>query len=152
MVKILSFWFTDCKYFYQQRPPFFSFKMGFPSATTLASKLSAATFLFSAVLMVLLPDQLKRNVTVRKFIANQATLFFGSFAVFLSWELTHHLHRVSSLCIHCAFGLITNINYVFGIIISCLISLTILYSTISWRMTIITTRVRSCILTICTLN
>ncbi|CAK9321238.1 unnamed protein product [Citrullus colocynthis] len=77
-----------------QRPPFFSFKMGFPSATTLASKLSAATFLFSAVLMVLLPDQLKRNVTVRKFIANQATLFFGSFAVFLSWELTHHLHRV----------------------------------------------------------
>ncbi|KGN49437.1 uncharacterized protein LOC101219057 [Cucumis sativus] len=77
-----------------QRPPFFSFKMGFPSATTLASKLSAATFLFSAVLMVLLPDQHKKNVTVRKFIGNQTILFIGSFAVFLSWELTHHLHRV----------------------------------------------------------
>ncbi|KAG6581458.1 hypothetical protein SDJN03_21460, partial [Cucurbita argyrosperma subsp. sororia] len=77
-----------------QRPPFFSFKMGFPSATMLASKLSAAAFLLSAVLMALLPDQLKSNATVGKFIANQAILFIGSFAVFLSWELTHHLHRV----------------------------------------------------------
>ncbi|XP_023517550.1 uncharacterized protein LOC111781279 isoform X1 [Cucurbita pepo subsp. pepo] len=77
-----------------QRPPFFSFKMGFPAATRLASKLSAAAFLFSAVLMVLLPDQFKRNVTVRKFIANQAIIFVGSFAIFLSWELTQHLHQV----------------------------------------------------------
>lgn len=78
--------------------------MGLPSATTLASKLSAAAFIFSAVLMVLLPDQFKRNVTVRKFVANQAIVFIGSFAVFLSWELTHHLHRVSSLLIYCVLA------------------------------------------------
>lgn len=88
--------------------------------------------------MVLFPDQFKRNVTVRKFIVNQAIVFVGSFAVFLSWELTHHLHRVSSLCMYCVLGLIFNINYVYDIISSRLILLPILCSTSSWRITTIT--------------
>ncbi|KAL4627674.1 hypothetical protein ACB092_05G182100 [Castanea dentata] len=77
-----------------QRPPFFSFKMGLPLAITRALKLSGVTYLFSAVLGSILLDQFKGQVTVRKFIAEQITFCIGSFAVFLCWELSHHLHRV----------------------------------------------------------
>lgn len=81
---------------YQQRPPFYSFKMGLPPATTRAFKLSGAAYLLSAVLMVLLSDQFASHATFGKFIAEQIVFFLGSFAVFLSWELSHHLHRVGS--------------------------------------------------------
>ena len=81
---------------YQQRPPFYSFKMGLPPATTRALKLSGAAYLLSVVLMVLLLDQFASHATFGKFIAEQIIFFLGSFAVFLSWELSHHLHRVGS--------------------------------------------------------
>ncbi|XP_050287842.1 uncharacterized protein LOC126726606 [Quercus robur] len=77
-----------------QRPPFFSFKMGLPSAITRALKLSGVTYLFSAVLGSILLDQFKGQVTERKFFAEQIIFCIGSFAVFLCWELSHHLHRV----------------------------------------------------------
>ncbi|KAG2688868.1 hypothetical protein I3760_09G114100 [Carya illinoinensis] len=77
-----------------QRPPFFSFKMGLPSATTRALKLSGVAYLFSAVLGAILPDEFKSQATVRKFIAEQIIFFIGSFALILCWELSHHLHRV----------------------------------------------------------
>ncbi|XP_059438102.1 uncharacterized protein LOC132170957 [Corylus avellana] len=77
-----------------QRPPFFSFKMGLPSATTCAFALSGVAYLFSAVLGAILPDPFKRQVTVRKYIAEQIIFWIGSFAMFLCWELSHHLHRV----------------------------------------------------------
>jgi hypothetical protein len=80
----------------QQRPPFFSFKMGLPSATTCAFTLSGVAYLFSAVLRAILPDPFKRQVTVRKYITEQIIFCIGSFAMFLCWELSHHLHRVSS--------------------------------------------------------
>ncbi|OMO89268.1 Nucleoporin protein Ndc1-Nup [Corchorus capsularis] len=40
-----------------QRPPFFSFKMEIPSATARALKLSAAAYLFSSLLLVLLTER-----------------------------------------------------------------------------------------------
>lgn len=68
--------------------------MGLPPATTRALKLSGAAYLLSAVLIVLLSDQFASHATFGKFIAEQIVFFLGSFAVFLSWELSHHLHRV----------------------------------------------------------
>lgn len=84
-------------YMCQQRPPFFSFKMGLPLATTRALKLSAVAYLFSAPVVLFLPHQLKSQVTLGKFISEQILFYLGSFAVFLCWELSHHLHQVGSL-------------------------------------------------------
>lgn len=81
---------------YHQRPPFFSFKMGLPPATTRALKLSIVAYLLSTAVAIFLPDQLTGQVTVGKFICEQIIFYLGSFAVFLSWELSHHLHQVGS--------------------------------------------------------
>ena len=81
---------------YQQRPPFFSFKMGIPPAITRALKLSGIAYLISTALVLFLPHQFLNYPTVGKFIAEQIRFYLGSFAVFLSWELSHHLHRVGS--------------------------------------------------------
>ncbi|CAN6553405.1 unnamed protein product [Malus baccata var. baccata] len=77
-----------------QRPPFFSFKMGLPSVITRSLKLSFVAYLFSAALLVFLPHHNQNQATTRKFIAEQITLYTGSFLVLLCWELSHHLHRV----------------------------------------------------------
>ncbi|KDP24251.1 hypothetical protein JCGZ_26708 [Jatropha curcas] len=77
-----------------QRPPFYSFKMRFPLAIKQALKLSCTAYLFSAMLLVFVPYQFKSYVTMRKFIGEQINLLFGSFSVFLCWELSHNLHQV----------------------------------------------------------
>uniref|UniRef100_A0A5B7BMZ5 Nucleoporin protein Ndc1-Nup n=1 Tax=Davidia involucrata TaxID=16924 RepID=A0A5B7BMZ5_DAVIN len=77
-----------------QRPPFFSFKMGLPSAVGQTLKLSSAAYLFSSVLAVFLPKEFKGQVTMGKFIAEQIIFYIGIFTVFLCWELSHHLHQV----------------------------------------------------------
>lgn len=71
--------------------------MGLPSAITRALKLSNAAYLFSAVLVVLLADQVKSEVTIGKFIAEQFIFYIGCFVVFLCWELDQHLHQVGFL-------------------------------------------------------
>ncbi|KAL2478861.1 Nucleoporin protein Ndc1-Nup [Forsythia ovata] len=77
-----------------QRPPFFSFKMGLPSAVGQALKLSGAGYLASGVLTFFLPNESKSQVNVGKFIIEQLIFFIGSFVVILCWELSHHLHQV----------------------------------------------------------
>ncbi|TQD85355.1 hypothetical protein C1H46_029097 [Malus baccata] len=82
------------KSFQRQRPPFFSFKMGLPSAITRSLQLSFVAYLFSAALLVFLPHHIQNQTTTGKFIAEQIRFYIGSFLVFLCWELSHHLHRV----------------------------------------------------------
>ncbi|CAB4276513.1 unnamed protein product [Prunus armeniaca] len=77
-----------------QRPPFFSFKMGLPSAITRSLKLSCLASLFSAFLVVFLPHQLQNQATIGKVIVEQIIFYIGSFLVFLCWEISHHLHQV----------------------------------------------------------
>ncbi|EEF34261.1 uncharacterized protein LOC8267541 [Ricinus communis] len=77
-----------------QRPLFYSFKMSLPLAVKQALKLSSVAYLFLAVLLVFLPNQLKSYVTMGEFVSEQIILSSGSFAVFLCWELSHHLHQV----------------------------------------------------------
>ncbi|KAF5730249.1 hypothetical protein HS088_TW20G00622 [Tripterygium wilfordii] len=77
-----------------QRPPFFSFKMGLPLAIKRAFKLSIAAYISSVVLLVVLPHHLQNRMTLGKFVVEQIRFYIGSFAVFLCWELNHHLHQV----------------------------------------------------------
>ncbi|XP_028807338.1 uncharacterized protein LOC114762054 [Neltuma alba] len=77
-----------------QRPPYFSFKMGLPSAVRRALKLSCVAFVFSTTLVQFLPHPLKSSITMRRSFMEQIICSIGSFAVFICWELTHHLHRV----------------------------------------------------------
>ncbi|CAK9174434.1 unnamed protein product, partial [Ilex paraguariensis] len=77
-----------------QRHPFFSFKMGFPSAIGQALKLACAGYLVSAVLTIFLPKTFKSQATMGNFIAEQIIFYIGTFVVFLCWELGHHLHQV----------------------------------------------------------
>ncbi|KAK7245632.1 hypothetical protein RIF29_40480 [Crotalaria pallida] len=77
-----------------QRPPYFSFKMGIPSASGRALKLSVIAFLFSAILLWILPLPLKGSIATGGFLSEQIFFSIGCFAVFLCWELTHHLHQV----------------------------------------------------------
>ncbi|GMP94912.1 hypothetical protein CsSME_00044174 [Camellia sinensis var. sinensis] len=81
-----------------QRPPFFSFKMGLPSAIRQALKLSSAAYFFSAVLAVFLHYEFKGQVTMVKLIVEQIILCIGVFVVFLCWELNHHLHQLCAWC------------------------------------------------------
>lgn len=77
-----------------QRRPFFSFKMGIPSAIAQAFKLSSASYLISAALSIFLPYEYRSQVTTGKFIVEQIIFYIGCFVVFLCWELSHHLHQV----------------------------------------------------------
>lgn len=77
-----------------QRPPFFSFKMGLPTAITRSLKLSIVACLVSAILVPFLPHEFHNKVTIGKLIAEQIIFYVGSFSVFLCWDLSHHLHRV----------------------------------------------------------
>ncbi|XP_039003039.1 uncharacterized protein LOC120129656 [Hibiscus syriacus] len=77
-----------------QRPLFFSFKMGIPSAITRALKLSNAAYLFSALLLVFLPHDFSTELEVRNFFARHIVSYGSGFSVYLCWELTHHLHQV----------------------------------------------------------
>ncbi|MCD7456262.1 hypothetical protein HAX54_031043 [Datura stramonium] len=77
-----------------QRPPFFSFKMGLPLAVGKALKLSAAGYVFSALLAFILPYEFKGQLPVGNFITEQILFYIGSFVVILCWELCHHLHQV----------------------------------------------------------
>ncbi|KAG4945758.1 hypothetical protein JHK87_041765 [Glycine soja] len=78
----------------QQRPPFFSFKMGVPSSARRALKLSIVASVFSGILLELLPHPFKYSVATGRFFTEQITSLAATFAIFFSWELTHHLHWV----------------------------------------------------------
>lgn len=77
-----------------QRPLYFSFKMGIPSAIRVAFKLSTAAFLLSSIISCFVLDEHENKVKFGKFIAQQIILYFGNFMVFLCWEFIHHLHEV----------------------------------------------------------
>lgn len=80
---------------WEQRPPFFSFKMGVPSAARRALKLSVVASIFSGILLELLPHPFNYSVAATgRFFTEQITSFAATFAIFFSWELTHHLHWV----------------------------------------------------------
>lgn len=95
---LTSFW-NNLIIVCQQRPPFFSYKMGLLSAVRQALKLSAASFIFSALFVVLLPNQRKSSVA-RQYFSEHFIFYIGNFAVFLSWELILHLHKVCSSLHH----------------------------------------------------
>ncbi|KAL9254478.1 hypothetical protein AKJ16_DCAP03438 [Drosera capensis] len=77
-----------------QRPPFFSFKMGISSAIRQSLSLSIGAYLFSGLLILLLPQRSTSQLGGRSFFTEQLVFLIGSFAVILSWELTQHLHKV----------------------------------------------------------
>lgn len=77
-----------------QRPPFFNFKMGIPLAAKRAFKLSTVAFIFSAILLEIIPHNFKCSIATQAFVAEQIVFFVASFAIFFCWELTHNLHRV----------------------------------------------------------
>lgn len=86
---------TDFGYFVcVQRPPFYNFKMGIPLAAKRAFKLSTVAFIFSAILLEIIPHPFKCSIATKKFVAEQIVFFVASFAIFFSWELTHNLHTV----------------------------------------------------------
>ncbi|KMT03724.1 hypothetical protein BVRB_8g188730 [Beta vulgaris subsp. vulgaris] len=76
-----------------QRPPFFSYKMGLLLAVRRALKLSVASFMFSASLLILMPNQ-HQSPVAGKYFSKHLIYYLGSFAVILSWELILHLHKV----------------------------------------------------------
>ncbi|VFQ62013.1 unnamed protein product [Cuscuta campestris] len=76
------------------RPPFFSFKMGIPSAIRRAVKLTTIGFLLSSILSFGLPSELRGQMTAMKFITEHIIFYMGTFVLFLCWELSHHLHQV----------------------------------------------------------
>lgn len=77
-----------------QRSPFFSFKMEIPSAIIWALKLSAAAYLFSALLLVFLPHHFSTDLKLGNFFPQHIISFAVSFSTFLCWELAHHLLQV----------------------------------------------------------
>ncbi|KAK7412554.1 hypothetical protein VNO78_04018 [Psophocarpus tetragonolobus] len=77
-----------------QRSPFFSFKMGLPSAAARAFKLSIVAFVFSGIFFHLVPLPFNSSPPTTSFFSDQITSFAATFALFLSWEFSHHLHSV----------------------------------------------------------
>ncbi|OWM82966.1 uncharacterized protein LOC116188498 [Punica granatum] len=76
-----------------QRPLFFSFKMGVPSAIGIAFRLSAVAYVFSAVLLALVRLHFKIQMPGGRLMFERIIFFIGMFVVFLCWELSHHLHQ-----------------------------------------------------------
>ncbi|CAJ1962124.1 unnamed protein product [Sphenostylis stenocarpa] len=92
--KFIIFMRSDLLPLVVQRPPFFSFKMGVPSAARQAFKLTVLALVISGILLELLPHPFKYGVATTRFFVEQITSFAATFAIFFSWELTHHLHWV----------------------------------------------------------
>ncbi|KAK3406129.1 hypothetical protein EUGRSUZ_K02306 [Eucalyptus grandis] len=77
-----------------QRTLYFSFKMGLPSAARNAFKFSGAAYIFSSLLLAFLPDHCYVQTSMGRFLLEQIIFYMGTLAVFLCWELSHHLHQV----------------------------------------------------------
>ncbi|XP_072956859.1 uncharacterized protein [Typha angustifolia] len=77
-----------------QRPLFYSFKMGLPSSSKRALKMSVQAFVYSFLLMMFLPEQFKNKRTLGRHIIQQFKFFIGMYTVSLCWEICHHLLQV----------------------------------------------------------
>ncbi|CAN1140543.1 hypothetical protein LINPERPRIM_LOCUS24907 [Linum perenne] len=75
-----------------QRPPFFSFKMGIPSASKRALRLSTTAYLLSSALVMFLPAT--SGSTMTKLLLDQIAIFMGIFCVVLCWEISQQLYQV----------------------------------------------------------
>lgn len=70
--------------------------MGLPSAARNAFKFSGAAYVFSSLLLAFLPDHHYVQTSMGRFLLEQIIFYMGTLAVFLCWELSHHLHQVSA--------------------------------------------------------
>ncbi|XP_071691238.1 uncharacterized protein [Rutidosis leptorrhynchoides] len=76
-----------------QRPLFFSYKMGVRKAIVKAVRLSSAGFLISLVVPIFVNEH-KDALSIGDIVVEQIMFYFASCAVFLCWELNHHLLQV----------------------------------------------------------
>ncbi|CAL9782668.1 unnamed protein product [Musa acuminata subsp. burmannicoides] len=74
-----------------QRPFFYSFKIGLSQSLKRALKLSVQAYVSSVILIFFLPDQLKNQNMIGKFIIQQLRFYIGILTVSICWELSHHL-------------------------------------------------------------
>jgi nucleoporin NDC1 len=74
--------------------------MGIPLAAKRAFKLSTVAFIFSAVLLEIIPHPFKCSIGTQAFFTEQFVFFVASLAIFFCWELTHNLHRVGVFYLH----------------------------------------------------
>jgi len=84
--------------------------MGLPSAARNAFKFSGAAYIFSSLLLAFLPDHRYVQTSMGRFLLEQIIFYMGTLAVFLCWELSHHLHQVSA----CGYsGRISYVRFVY---------------------------------------